>query len=141
MAQAHQDPALTPEPDEAEKPVGQFVTDVTSELSTLLRKELELAKVELAGEMRQAAKAGGMLGGGALSGYFALLLGSLGLAELLAAKLPRWLAFFLVAGLYGTAAGTLLNRGRQEIQQVDPVPQQTVESLKENVELVKNLGV
>ncbi|HWC10452.1 MAG TPA: phage holin family protein [Acidimicrobiales bacterium] len=120
-----------------EKPVAELLTDMTSDITTLLRKEVEMAVAELKGEARQAAKAGGLLSGGALSGYLSLLFGSLGLAWLLDRKLPRPLAFFVVAGLHGAAAGALLARGRQEMLRVDPVPEQTIETLRENVEWAK----
>ena len=120
-----------------EKPVGELVSDLTSDVTTLLRQEVEIAVAELNGEARQAAKAGGLLSGGALSGYLSLLFGSLGLAWLLDRKLPRPLAFFAVAALHGAAAAALLTRGREELLQVDPVPEQTVETVKENVAWVK----
>ena len=120
-----------------EKPVAELLGDMTSSITTLLRKELEMAVAEMKDEARQAAKAGGMLSGGALSGYLSLLFGSFGLAWWLDRKLPRPLAFFAVAALHGAAAGTLLSRGRQEMLQVDPVPQQTVETAKETVEWAK----
>lgn len=119
------------------KPVAELLGDATAEITTLLRKEVEMAVSELKDEVRQAAKAGGMLSGGALSGYLSLLFGSFGLAWLLDRRLPRPLAFFVVAALHGGAAAALLARGRQEMLQVDPVPQRTVDSLKENVEWAK----
>jgi apolipoprotein N-acyltransferase len=88
-------------------------------------------------ELRQAAKAGGMLSGGALSGYLALLFGSFALAWLFDRKWPRPLAFGLVATMHGAAAAALLKLGHHEIKQVDPVPTQTVETLEENVEWAK----
>lgn len=121
----------------ADKPVGELVADMTSQVTTLLRKELDMAIIELKDEMRQAAKAGGMLSGGALSGYMSLLFGSLAAASLLARKLPRPLAFGLVAGAYGATAAVLLKRGQEEMKQVDPVPTQTVQSLKDNAEWAK----
>ena len=119
------------------KPVAELLGEMTNSVTTLIRKEVEMAVSELKDEARQAAKAGGMLSGGALSGYLSLLFGSFGLAWWLDRKLPRPLAFFTVAALHGAAAGVLLNQGRQEMQQVDPVPHQTVESVKENVEWAK----
>ncbi len=119
------------------KPVAELLGDATAEITALLRKEVELAVSELKDEVRQAAKAGGMLSGGALSGYLSLLFGSFGLAWLLDRRLPRPLAFFVVAALHGGAAAGLLARGRQEMLQVDPVPQRTVDSLKDNVEWAK----
>jgi hypothetical protein len=130
-------PGPPAEPPEADKPVGELVADLTSHLSTLLRKEVELAMSELKGEIKQAVKAGGMLSGGALTGYLALLFASLALAWFLDSRMPRTMAFFLVAALHGTCAATLLSRARQEIQQIDPVPTQTVETIKENVDWVK----
>src|SRR5919199_911592 len=111
-----------------EKPVAELLGDMTSSIATLVRKELELAVAEMKDEARQAAKAGGMLSGGALSGYLSLLFGSFGLAWWLDRRLPRPLAFFAVAALHGAAAGALLNRGREELRQVDPVPEQTVDA-------------
>ena len=121
----------------ADKPVGELIADMTSQVTTLLRKELDMAMIELRDEMRQAAKAGGMLSGAALSGYMSLLFGSFAAAWLLARKLPRPLAFGLVAAVYGASAAALLKRGHEEMKQVDPVPTQTVETLKENVEWAK----
>ena len=120
-----------------DKPVAELLGEMSSSVTTLIRKEVEMAVAELKDEARQAAKAGGMLSGGALSGYLSLLFGSFGLAWWLDRKLPRPLAFFAVAALHGAAAGALLNQGRQEMQHVDPVPHQTLESVKENVEWAK----
>jgi hypothetical protein len=125
------------EPAPADKPIGDLIADMTSQVSTLLRKELDMAIVELRDEMKQAAKAGGMLSGGALSAYMSLLFGSFAAAWLLARKLPRPLAFGLVAAAYGASAAVLLKRGQEEMKQVDPVPTQTVQTLKESVEWAK----
>ena len=108
--------------------------DMTSEPSTLMRKEVELAKVELKEEVAKAGKAGGMFGAGAVTGYLALLFASFTVAWLLDEVMHVAPAFLLVAMLHGIAAYLLVSRGRQEIKQVDPVPQQTVETLKEDVE-------
>lgn len=119
------------------EPVGQLLADATASATTLLRKEVEMAVLELKGEARQAAKAGGMLSAGALSGYFSLLFASFGLAWFLDRRLPRPLAFFVVAGVHGATAAALLGQGRRELAQVDPVPTQTIETVKENVEWAK----
>lgn len=131
------DAAVGTEPSPVDKPVPELIADMTSQVTALMRKEVELAMTELREEMKQAAKAGGMLSGGALSGYLALLFGSFAVAWFLDRKLPRPLAFGLVAMMHGAAAGTLLNLGRQEIKQVDPVPTETIETLKETVEWAK----
>ena len=131
------DTAVGTTPSSVDKPVGELMADMTSQVSTLVRKEFEMAVTELKGEMKQAAKAGGMLSGAALSGYLSLLFGSFAVAWALDRRLPRPVAFGLVAMLHGATAATLLNLGQQEMQQVHPVPTQTLETLKENVEWAK----
>ncbi len=134
------DPATGAPPNEAGGSVGKFFGDLTSDLGALIRREVELALAETKNELMQAAKAGGMLGAGALSGYFALLFASLALAWMLDKRLPRWFAFALVAAIHGTVAATLMARGREEMLQVDPVPRQTVETIKDDVDAIRGLG-
>jgi uncharacterized membrane protein YqjE len=125
------------EPKQAEKSIGELFGEMTTEVSQLMRKEVELAKVEIKEEVGRAGKAGGMLGGGAVAGYFALLFVSMALAWLLDQAMNTALAFFLVGLLYGIAAAVLITRGRDQMKRVDPVPRQTVETLKEDAEWVK----
>jgi len=110
---------------------------MTRDVSDLMRQEVALAKVEIKEEVGRAGKAGGMLGAGAGAGYFALLFVSLALAWLLDQALPIALAFFIVGLLYGIAVAVLITRGREQMKHVDPVPRQTLETLKEDAEWVK----
>ena len=121
-------------PAQPDKSIGELFADMTADVSTLMRKEVELAKVELKEEVGRAGKAGGMLGAGAVAGYLALLFLSFAIAWLLDEWMHTALAFLVVAVLYGIGAAVLLQKGRQEIKQVRPVPQQTLETLKEDVE-------
>ncbi len=125
------------EPKQADKSLGELVAEMTGEVSELMRKEVQLAKVELKEEVGRAGKAGGMLGAGGVAGYFALLFVSLALAWLLDQAMPIALAFFLVGALYGIAAAVLIARGREQMKHVDPVPRQTVETLKEDAAWVR----
>lgn len=129
-----QESELRTEPKQADRSLGELFGDMTGEIGTLMRKEVQLAKVELKEEVGRAGKAGGTLGAGAVSGYFALLFASLALAWLLDRVMPVPLAFLIVAVLYAIAAAVLISKGRQQLKQVDPVPRQTVETLKEDVE-------
>lgn len=139
MTPAHQprDATLPTEPEEADKSLGQLMAEMTSELSTLVRSEVELAKVELKDQAGKAGKAGGALGAGAFAAYLAVLFASFALAWLLNEFMHVAVAFFLVAVIYGIAASILITSGRQRIKNVDPVPRQTVETLKEDVEWAK----
>jgi len=129
--------ALPTEPKAPEKSLGQLFADLTSDLSTLMRKEVELAKVETKDEVSRAAKAGGMLGGAAVTGYFALLFLSFALAWLLDEWMHTALAFLIVGLVYAVIAAVLALQGRSRMQTVNPVPQQTVETLKEDVQWAK----
>jgi len=133
MAVRHPDVDLSVEPKQPDKSLGELFSTMTADLSTLFRKEIELAKVEVKDEVRQAGKAGGMLGAGAFAGYMALLFLSLTLAWLLDEWIPRAAAFVIVAVLYGIAAAVLVRLGRERMKHVNAVPEQTVETLKEDV--------
>jgi uncharacterized membrane protein YqjE len=100
--------------------------------------QLELAKVELKEEIRNVGRAGGMFGGAALAGYMTIVLLSLaaawGLSELMAVG---W-AFLIIAVVWGVAGALLYLRGRDQLQRVDLKPEQTITTLKEDVQWAKN---
>jgi uncharacterized membrane protein YqjE len=117
--------------------VGQLVSQVTTDISTLMRQELELAKAEIKAEVQKSGKAAGMLGGAGGAGYFALLFLSLTIMFALDEVMPLPVAALIVTVVYAAAATVLFLRGRQEMQQVSPTPTQTVETLKEDVQWAK----
>ena len=128
---------LTTEAKQPDRSLGELFGEMTNEVSDLLRKEIELAKLETKEEVQKVGKGAGMLGGAALTGYFALLLASFALAFLLDEWMHTSLAFLIVAVLYGIGAAILAKAGQKKIKQVDPVPEQTVETLKEDAAWVK----
>jgi uncharacterized membrane protein YqjE len=121
----------------AEKPLGQLMGDVVSEMGTLVRQEIALAKVETKEELTKAGKVAGMFGGAAVAGHMALLFLSLALAWLLGQAINRAAAFAIVGILYALAAGLLALTARTQAQSINPVPEQTVETLKEDVQWAK----
>ena len=124
--------------DPQDQSLGELFGRVTSDLTTLVREEMQLAKTEIKAEVKDAGKAGGLLSGGALAGYLTLLFASVAIALGLATFLADWLAFAIVAVVYAIAAAVLLTKGRDEAQKINPVPEQTVETLKEDVQWAKN---
>jgi uncharacterized membrane protein YqjE len=129
-------PDRSREPLEADKSVGELFSELTGDLGTLLRKEVELAKVETKEEVRRAGKAGAMFAGAGIAAYTALLFLSFTLAWLLDEVMHVALAFLVVAVIHGLAAAALAMQGRNKIKQVQPVPE-TVATLKEDVEWAK----
>jgi hypothetical protein len=109
-------------------------SDVTTHATTLLRKEVELAKIETTEQLGLAGKAGAMFGVAGLAAFMALQLLSFAAAWGLAAVLPDGLAFLIVALVYLVVAVVVLGKARKQAAEISLVPQQTVETLKEDVQ-------
>jgi uncharacterized membrane protein YqjE len=117
-----------------DRSVGQVVSDLGSDLSTLLKQEVQLAKVELKQEVAQAGKGAGMLGGAGFAGWFVLLFLSLALLFLLDNWLPVEVAALITAALWAVVAGVLAVVGRKELRESNPQLPQTQQTLKEDVQ-------
>ena len=121
-----------------EQPIGDLLKQLSQETTTLVRQELELAKAEMAEKGKKAGKGAGMFGGAGVVGFLAL--GALTAALILALDtgMKAWLAALIVGLVYAAIAGVLALTGKKEVQQATPpVPEQTVESVKEDVEWAK----
>jgi uncharacterized membrane protein YqjE len=126
------------QPKRAELSLGELAGELSGELSTLFRKEIELAKTEAREEAGHAAKAAALFGGAGLAGWLALVMFSLAVAWLLddEAGLDRALAFAIVAAVWTIAAIVLQAVGRSKLGQVRGLPQ-TKATIKEDVEWAK----
>ena len=123
--------------DPSEKSLGQLMGEVVSDMGTLVRQEIELAKVETKEELGKAGKVAGTFGGAAMAAYMALLFLSLALAWLLSQTINRALSFAIVGVIYAVVGGGLALRGRRQAQSINPMPEQTIETLKEDAQWVK----
>jgi uncharacterized membrane protein YqjE len=116
-----------------------LVVDLSQQASALVRQEIELAKLELE-EMAKAAGAGAAALAGALVGGL-LALGSLTACLILALDglMPNWLAALVVAVAWAALALVFVLIGRERLRRVEsPVPEETVETLKEDIEWLKH---
>jgi uncharacterized membrane protein YqjE len=122
-----------------DRPVGELLKQLANETTTLVRQELDLAKAEM---REKAAKAGPGVGMWGAAGVTALLaLGSLTACLILAldGAMPNWLAALIVGLVYAAIAGLLYARGKERVEEAgSPVPEQTVETLKEDVQWAKH---
>jgi uncharacterized membrane protein YqjE len=118
--------------------VGELLSEVTGDLSKLMRQEVALAKVELKEEATKAGKASGMLAGAGAVGYLVLVFLALTLMFALDAAMPIGWAALITAVVLGIVTAVLFVLGRRQFQQVNPKPEQTVETLKEDVQWAKN---
>jgi hypothetical protein len=123
--------------DEGRQSLGELFGELADELGTLVRQELHLARTEMKEEATRAATAAGMLGGGAVTAWITLLFLSLALAWGLAEFMPAWVAFLIVGAIHGAATAALYARGRQKLQRVNPKPDDTIETLKEDKQWAK----
>jgi uncharacterized membrane protein YqjE len=128
------DPATQPKRPEAS--LGELFSEMTSSLSELFRKEIELAKVEAREEVGRAGKGAAMLGAAGLAGWLALVMISFALAWLLDQAMNTALAFAIVGVLWAVAAAVLTSAGRGRLKTVEALPE-TQETLKEDVAWAK----
>ena len=128
-----------PATDRPEQPrsVGEIVGDISKDLSTLIKQEMDLAKSELKQEVGKLGKGAGMFGGAGLAGHFTLFFLSFALTYLLDSWMPLELAALIVALVWGIAAAILAARGRQEIKEANPQLPTTQQTLKEDVQWAK----
>lgn len=118
---------------------GELIRRLSEETSTLVRQEVELAKAELAEKGRQAGKGAGMFGGAGVLGFLALAALTACFVLALAEGMNEWLAALIVAVVYAAVAGALALMGKREVQEAGPVqPEQTIETVKEDVQWAKN---
>jgi hypothetical protein len=124
---------------EADQPVAALLRDLSEQTSTLVRKELELARLEMTEKGKRAGIGAGMFGGAGLVGLYAL--GALIAAAILAlaTAITPWLAALVVAVVCGAIAGGLALMGKTKVSQATPpVPEQATESVKEDVRWTKH---
>ena len=121
-----------------ERPLGEVAKALTRDVSLLVRQEIDLAKAEMAEKGRTAAPGLGMFGGagivalcaaGALTAFFVLVF---------SVFLPEWAAALMVGAALAAAAYVLVRQGKERVAEAGkPVPEQTIETVKEDVEWAK----
>ena len=127
---------VDPDPEEEEQPLGELFSELTGNLQLLLRKEVELAKVEATEQAKRAGKAGAMFGATAALGFVGLLLLCFAAAWGLATVIPTGLAFLVVAIVVLAIAGLCAMQGKKKVAEIKP-PQQTVDTLKQDVQVAQ----
>ena len=121
-----------------DRSLGELLKQLSQETTQLVHQELELAKAELQEKGRQAGAGAGLFGGAGAIGLAAL--GALTACFILAlnAIMPAWLAALIVAVVYGIIAFVLVKQGQARMKRATPpVPTQTIETVKEDVEWAK----
>jgi uncharacterized membrane protein YqjE len=121
-----------------EQSTAELLRRLSEQTTELARKEIELAKLELQEKGRKAGIGAGLFGGAGALGFYALGAFTAFLILVLATAMAAWLAALTVTVMYGAIAGVLALQGKTKVQEATPpVPEQAVETTKEDVEWVK----
>ena len=121
-----------------ERPIGELFSRLSEETSTLIRQEMELARAELTEKGKEAGKGAGLFGGAATVALLGAGAITAGIILLLDLAIAVWLAAIVVGLIYVGIAALLGLQGRERIQRATPpVPEQTVDTVKEDVEWAK----
>jgi uncharacterized membrane protein YqjE len=121
-----------------EQPVADVVKQLSQDVSTLVRQELKLAQAELGEKGKQAGFGLGMFGGAGIAAMLALGALTACLIAALATGMETWLAALIVTVLFAAVAALLALVGRDRVTEAaPPVPEQAVETVKEDVQWAK----
>ena len=124
--------------DARERPIGELVKDLSQQTSTLVRKEIELARAELTEKGKVAGKGAGMLAGAAVAGLLALGALTAALIALLDKAMATWVAALIVMVLWAIVAAVLAKAGQGALKRATPPAPQTVDTVKEDIQWAKN---
>ncbi|MEU6726890.1 phage holin family protein [Nonomuraea wenchangensis] len=128
---------MTVQPEEPT--IGQLVGEIGEDISKLFRQEVALAKAEIRQEATKAGKAAGLLGGAGFAASMTALLLTLAVMFGLGNVMDLGWAAFIVAVIWAIAAGVMYTTGRNRMREVEPKPEQTIETLKEDAQWARDL--
>jgi hypothetical protein len=122
-----------------DRPIGEIAGELTRDLSLLVRQELELAKAEMAQKGKTAVPGLEMLGAAGAVGLMAAGAVTACAVLVLAIFMPAWLAALVVGIVLAAVAYLLVMRGKEQVGKAGaPIPEQTIETVKEDVEWAKS---
>jgi hypothetical protein len=116
----------------------ELLRELSEQTTRLVRQEVELAKAEVSVKGKRAGAGAGMFGAAGVLGLFAAGALTAAIIAALSLAMATWLAALIVAVVYGAVAGVLALMGKKKVQEaMPPVPQDSVESVKEDVQWTK----
>ena len=123
---------------QGERSFSEVVESIIGNVQNIIRSEIQLAKAEVKEETTKAARATGILAAGALLGFYAVGFLLFTIIRALENVTAPWLASLIVAVFVGAAGWVAINAGRSRMKHVNPTPDRTIKTVKENVEWVKD---
>jgi hypothetical protein len=121
-----------------DRPIGELLKELSNETTTLMRQELDLAKAEMTEKGKQVGVGAGMFGGAGIAALLGIAALTAAAIAALATAMVTWLAAVIVGVVWLAAAGVLALQGKSKVQEAaPPLPEQTIENVKEDVQWVK----
>jgi uncharacterized membrane protein YqjE len=117
--------------------IAGLLQEIVGNIQGIIRSEVRLAKAEVTEDATSMGKAAGMLVAGAVLGIYALGILLLCVIYALNGPLPDWAAALIVGVVVAAAAGILAKIGMNRIKSVNPAPDKTIDSVKEDIQWVK----
>jgi hypothetical protein len=121
-----------------EKSLGDLFSELATETSSLVRQEVALAQTELTQKATRVGKNVGYLAVGGFVAYAAMLAILAGVIILLGQAIPLWLSAIIIGLVVGGTGYFLISSALAELKKTDPVPRDTVETIKEDAKWLKN---
>ena len=120
-----------------ERSLGDLFGELASETGTLVRQEMALAQAELTTKASKAGKNIGFLAVGGAVAFTAALALTAAVILLLSLWIPAWLSALLVGLAIGVAAYFIVTSALSELKKTDPMPRETIETIKEDAQWLK----
>jgi len=120
-----------------ERSLGDLFTELAGEMGTLVRQEVALAQAEVTHKATKAGKNIGSLVIGGAVGYAAALAMVAGIILLVAQFIPAWLSALIVGAAIGAVAYFMISSALEKLRKTDPMPRNTIETLKEDAKWLK----
>jgi hypothetical protein len=117
---------------------GEIVQDVMRDVGEIVRAEVRLARAEMLEKAKAAGAGAGMLGGAAVCGLLGGMCFAAAAIAALSLAMAVWLAAAIVCVLLLAVAGGMYAAGRKMLKQVNPVPERTRQTLKDDLEWAKH---
>jgi|SRR5450631_1209367 len=130
---------MTSQNDEAaERTLGQLVADATRDISSIVHSEVALAKAEIAADAKKAGAGAGMFATAGVLAFLALILLLIAAAYgLVAAGLPPWAAFLIVAGVLLVIGAVLVFAGKHSFDTLKGKPERAIKSTQDTIAAVR----
>ena len=121
-----------------DRSIGELIAELSRETTTLVRQELQLAKVEMSQKASRAGKNVGFLVVGGVVAYTGLLAIIAAVIIVLGNVIALWLSALVVGAVIAAVGLVLVIKGANTLRQEDPTPQETIETLKEDREWLRD---